>query len=359
MYLDLLKFARFARAGMVGMMLPATALAQQQPPAPAVLVQSAEERSLDRQFEFIGRVHAPERVDLRARVQGFLGARQFNDGDEVKEEQILFRIEREPFEVAVAQREAQLASAKATLENAELQLQRAQELIRTQAVPQATLDARAMDASRAKAGVMEAEAALRDAQMSLSYTNIKSPIAGRAGRAAVSPGNLVGTRLRRTCHGCKRRSGPDFFSVTQRQRLDARRDNANPGKHTVRVRLADGSLYNETGQIDFLDVRADPRTDGQLVRTTLIESRSNSDRRADSARGDRDGRRQEVYRDPASSGRHRSDRSPTFSLSIGTMLSSNDGSNSALAGMPWWPSKKGLLPAIASSCKVSSARGPA
>ncbi|MDO8980349.1 MAG: efflux RND transporter periplasmic adaptor subunit [Afipia sp.] len=250
------------------MIVPATALAQQPAPAPAVLVQPAEERSLDRQFEFIGRVYAPEKVDLRARVQGFLGARQFKDGDEVKEGQVLFRIEREPFEAAVAQREAQLASAKATLENAELQLQRAQELIKTQAVPQATLDTRTTEVSKARAGVMEAQAALRDAQISLSYTDIKSPITGRAGRAAVSPGNLVGPDSGVLATVVNEDPVQILFSVTQRQLLDARRD-ASPGKHSVRVRLADGSLYKESGQIDFLDVRADPKTDGQLIRTTL------------------------------------------------------------------------------------------
>ena len=87
------------------------AISGAEPPAttpPAVLVQPAEFRSMTKQAEFVGRAEALEKVDLRARVQGFLGPRLFKDGDEVKENQVVFTIEREPFEAAVDQRKAQL-----------------------------------------------------------------------------------------------------------------------------------------------------------------------------------------------------------------------------------------------------------
>src|SRR5215468_6042626 len=92
------------------MALPAHA---QQAAPPAVLVQAAELRSMTKQAEYVGRAEALEKVDLRARVQGFLGLRLFKDGDEVKEGQVVFTIEKEPFEAAVDQRKAQLASAQA------------------------------------------------------------------------------------------------------------------------------------------------------------------------------------------------------------------------------------------------------
>src|SRR5215467_1558003 len=104
--------------------------AQQAAPPPAVLVQPADLRSMTKQAEFVGRAEALEKVDLRARVTGFLGPRLFKDGDELKERQIVFTIEREPFEAAVDQRQAQLASARATLANADQQLQRTAELAR-------------------------------------------------------------------------------------------------------------------------------------------------------------------------------------------------------------------------------------
>jgi len=239
--------------------------AQQAAPPPAVLVQPAELRSMTKQAEFVGRAEALEKVDLRARVQGFLGSRLFKDGDDVKEGQIVFTIEKEPFEAAVDQRKAQLASAQATLANADSQLQRTAELARKGNSPIAQLDQRTAEQGQAKAAVMEAEANLRDAQIQLSYTEIKTPISGRIGRAAVSPGNLIGPDSGVLATVVKDDPMQVLFSVTQREMLEARETDPT-GKVRARVRLADGSLYNEKGRIDFLDVQVNPRTDGQTVR---------------------------------------------------------------------------------------------
>jgi membrane fusion protein, multidrug efflux system len=239
----------------------------QQAAPPAVLVQPAELRSMTKQAEFVGRAEALEKVDLRARVQGFLGPRLFKDGDEVKQNQVVFTIEREPFEAAVDQRKAQLAAAQATFANADQQLQRTAELARKGNAPIAQLDQRTAEQGQAKAAVMEAEANLRDAQIQLSYTEIKTPISGRIGRAAVSPGNLVGPDTGVLATVVQEDPMQVLFSVTQRELLDAR--NSEPssnGKVRARVRLADGSLYSEKGRIDFLDVQVNPRTDGQTVR---------------------------------------------------------------------------------------------
>jgi membrane fusion protein, multidrug efflux system len=239
----------------------------QQAAPPAVLVQPAELRSMTKQAEFVGRAEALEKVDLRARVQGFLGPRLFKDGDEVKQNQVVFTIEREPFEAAVDQRKAQLAAAQAALANADQQLQRTAELARKGNAPIAQLDQRTAEQGQAKAAVMEAEANLRDAQIQLSYTEIKTPISGRIGRAAVSPGNLVGPDTGVLATVVQEDPMQVLFSVTQRELLDAR--NSEPssnGKVRARVRLADGSLYSEKGRIDFLDVQVNPRTDGQTVR---------------------------------------------------------------------------------------------
>jgi membrane fusion protein, multidrug efflux system len=256
-------FAAFAVQ--VALLAGAPAMAQQAAP-PAVMVQPAELRSLAKQFEFVGRAEALEKVDLRARVQGFLGPRLFKDGDEVKQDQVVFTIEKEPFEASVDQRKAQLAAARATLTNADQQLQRAAELARKGNAPLAQLDQRTAEQGQAKAAVMEAEANLRDAQIQLSYTEIKSPIAGRIGRAAVSPGNLIGPDTGVLATVVQENPMQVLFSVTQREMLDARRDADSNGKVRARVRLADGSLYGEQGRIDFLDVQVNPRTDGQMVR---------------------------------------------------------------------------------------------
>jgi membrane fusion protein (multidrug efflux system) len=255
-------FAFFAFSALAG--LPANA--QQAGPPPAVLVQPAELRSMTKQFEFVGRAEALEKVDLRARVTGFLGSRLFKDGDAVKEGQVVFTIEKEPFEAAVDQRKAKLAAAEATLANADQQLARTTELTRKGNAPVAQLDQRTAEQGQAKAAVMEAEANLRDAQIQLSYTDIKSPIAGRIGRPAVSPGNLVGPDTGVLATVVEENPMQVLFSVTQREMLEARRDSDPNGKVRARVRLADGSLYGEQGRVDFLDVQVNPRTDGQTVR---------------------------------------------------------------------------------------------
>jgi membrane fusion protein, multidrug efflux system len=255
----------FMAAAQVSIVIGLPAYAEEAAPPPAVLVQPAELRSMTKQAEYVGRAEALEKVDLRARVQGFLGPRLFKEGDDVKESQVVFTIEREPFEAVVDQRKAQLAAARATLANADQQLQRTSELARKGNAPIAQLDQRTAEQGQAKAAVMEAEANLRDAQIQLSYTEIKTPISGRIGRAAASPGNLVGPDSGVLATVVQDDPMQVLFSVTQREMLEAK-DSEVTGKIRARVRLANGSLYSEKGRIDFLDVQVNPRTDGQTVR---------------------------------------------------------------------------------------------
>ena len=157
------------------------AAAQQGAPPPAVLVQPAALKPIAAQAEFIGRAAAVDKVELHARVKGFLGPRKFSDGDEVKTGQVLFTIEPEPYQAAVDQKIAQRDAAQAALNNAELQLKRAAELLRTNTGTQVTYDQRLSEQLQAKAQLEDANAQLRDARIQLSYTEIKSPIDGRIG----------------------------------------------------------------------------------------------------------------------------------------------------------------------------------
>jgi membrane fusion protein (multidrug efflux system) len=243
--------------------------AQQGAPPPAVLVQPAELRPIAAQAEFIGRAAAVDKVELHARVKGFLGPRKFNDGDEVKKDQVLFTIEPEPYQAAVDQKIAQRDAAQAALNNAELQLKRAAELLRTNTGTQVTYDQRLSEQLQAKAQLEDANAQLRDARIQLSYTEIKSPIDGRIGRASVSPGNIVGPDSGILATVVKENPIRVLFPVTQRELLEARRDNSSGDPPSVRVRLADGSFYQEKGKLDFIDVTVDPKTDGQIVRATF------------------------------------------------------------------------------------------
>lgn len=243
---------------------------QQGAPPPAVLVQPAELKPIADQAEFIGRAAAVDKVELRARVKGFLGPRKFSDGDLVKEGQVLFTIEPEPYQAAVDQKVAQRDSMKAALTNADLQLYRAEELLRSKTGTQQTYDQRLSERLQAKANLEDAAAQLRDAEIQLSYTEIKSPIAGRVGRAAVSPGNIVGPDSGVLATVVSENPIRVLFSITQRELLDARRDSGTSGDGlVVRLRLADGSLYKDKGKLDFIDVTADAKTDGQVVRAVF------------------------------------------------------------------------------------------
>jgi membrane fusion protein, multidrug efflux system len=244
-----------------------SARAQQGAPPPAVLVQAAELKPLAARSEFIGRAAAVDKVDLRARVKGFLGPRKFTDGDNVKEGQVLFTIEPDTYQAAVDQKTAQRDAAQAALTNADVQFKRAAELLRTNTGTQVTFDQRQSEQLQARAALEEAEAALRDAQINLSYTEIKSPITGRIGKAAVSPGNLVSPDS--GVLGTVVTESPIrvLFSVTQRELLEARKDGGKGGDGlVVQLRLADDSIYPDKGKLDFLDVTVDPKTDGQIVR---------------------------------------------------------------------------------------------
>jgi membrane fusion protein (multidrug efflux system) len=245
------------------------AAAQQGAPPPAVLVQPAALKPIAAQAEFIGRAAAVDKVELHARVKGFLGPRKFSDGDEVKQDQILFTIEPEPYQAAVDQKIAQRDAAQAALNNAELQLKRAAELLRTNTGTQVTYDQRLSEQLQAKAQLEDANAQLRDARIQLSYTEIKSPIDGRIGRASVSPGNIVGPDSGVLATVVKENPIRVLFPVTQRELLEARRDNSAGDPPSIRVRLADGSFFKEKGKLDFIDVTVDPKTDGQIVRATF------------------------------------------------------------------------------------------
>jgi membrane fusion protein (multidrug efflux system) len=247
--------------------------ARQQAAAPpaAVFVTRVERQPISRGADFIGRVEAIDRVDILARVTGFLQARHFNEGDSVKAGQLLFTLEQPPFAAEVALRRAQLDSARADLANATTQVTRGRELVKTNAIPQATLDDRITAEAESKAKVAAAEAQLQQAQINYDYTEIRAPFDGRAGRSPLSPGNVVspssGTLVTIVRDDPIRIS----FPVTQRQLLNFRR-NAGAGASEqikVRVRLPDGTMLDSTGRFDFIDVTTNRATDSVMVQAMI------------------------------------------------------------------------------------------
>ena len=178
--------------GFVFLIVGCCGVAAQGTPPPAVSVTPVISRQVTATGDFIGRVVAIDKVEIVARVPGFIEQRNFTEGQKVKNGDLLFRIEQDTYKAAVDQQNANVAKAKATEVNANLQLQRGQELVRNQNVPQSTVDQLAAAEQSAQADVMQAQALLEQAQINLGYTEIRSPIDGRIGLANFTVGNLVG-----------------------------------------------------------------------------------------------------------------------------------------------------------------------
>src|SRR5687768_3845747 len=161
------------------------------PPAPAVGVRLAAMRGVSQSFEFVGRVKAIEKVELRARVEGFLEKVLFREGQDVKTGELLYQIEKVQFQAAVDQAKANLAVAEAALTNAKVEYERSLELVKRNFTPQSQVDTNKATLDSATGRVMQAKAALTQAQVNLDYTDIRAPIDGRIGRTAYTVGNLV------------------------------------------------------------------------------------------------------------------------------------------------------------------------
>src|SRR5271165_4900817 len=174
------------------LLLAATpAFAQAPAGPPAVGVVTVEPASITETSEFVGRVQAVERVSMTARVTAFLEQRLFVEGTEVHAGDLLYRLERGPFEADVANKEAAVADSSAKLANATIQLNRAQTLLATPAGQRSSVDD-AVAAQRSQAAQLAgAQAALRQSHINLDYTEIRAPIDGEIGRTSITPGNVV------------------------------------------------------------------------------------------------------------------------------------------------------------------------
>lgn len=249
-----------------------TALAQQAAPAKIpVGTVPAEKRPVEKTADFVGRIAAINRVDIRARVTGYLEEVLFKDGANVKEGTPLFRIERAPFEAAVEQAQGALEGAQGTLQNAIVQRQRAEDLLRTSAGSVAVRDQRVADEKSAQGNQTIAEANLKTAQINLGYTEITAPIAGRIGRTKVTKGNVVGPDSGVLVQIVSNDPMYVNFPVSEREFLGLKTNSVAELKDppSVSLRFADGSAYNYKGRVDFVDVSVDRSTDTVLVRAEV------------------------------------------------------------------------------------------
>lgn len=247
------------------------AIAEAQMPGgpPAVGVVRTEKQAVTETSEFIGRVQAVDRVALTARVTAFLEQRLFTEGTEVHEGDLLYRLERPPFEAAMAQQEAAVADASARLANANIQLGRAQSLLNTPAGQRSSVDDATANQRSQAAQLAAAQAQLRVAQINLAYTQIHAPISGKISRSAVSVGNVVSPSSGPLASIVSQDPMYMLFPIAMRAELDLEKRYADQGGMSavvIRLRLPDGTMYHQTGKIDYIEPSVQATTDTILVR---------------------------------------------------------------------------------------------
>lgn len=242
-------------------------------PPPSVTVVQLETEPVTETREFVGRVTAAERVDLRARVQGFLQEVSFAEGKRVEAGDRLFLIEPDAYQAVVSQRASDLERARAEAANAEAQLRRGEELLRSNDIARARVDELRAAAAVARASIAQAEAALEAAQLNLDYTEIRAPISGRIGLSRYTVGNVIGPDSGVLATLVQHDPIYVQFPLTQNELLAHRRQVQDGGGDAsaavIQVQLADGGTYEHEGRVDFVDVTVDPGTDTVLLRSRL------------------------------------------------------------------------------------------
>jgi membrane fusion protein (multidrug efflux system) len=242
-------------------------------PKPAVSVQPAAMKGVNRTFSFVGRIKAVSQVDLRARVEGFLEKVLFREGQDVKAGDLLYQIEKVQYQAAVDQAKANLASAQALVINDQLQYDRQLQLSKDQFSPQSRVDQDKATLDSDKAKVLQTQAALTQAEVNLDYTDIRAPVDGRIGRTAYTLGNLVNPASGVLATIVSQDPIYVLFPVSVRDleniRTARHQENGDLAKIEIRVRLANGDEYALRGVWNLTDPQVDQRTDTLIMRATI------------------------------------------------------------------------------------------
>ncbi|WP_409299580.1 efflux RND transporter periplasmic adaptor subunit [Pseudomonas sp. KCJK8993] len=243
------------------------------PPAAQVSAARVVVKPVRQWDEFSGRIAATDAVEVRARVSGYIERIAFKEGDEVKPGDLLYGIDPRPYKASYDNALAQLARARATAELARVQEQRAQVLVAVNAISREVFDTRRAAAAQGAADVRAAEAALASAQLDLGFTEVRSPIAGRVGRAMLTVGNLVQADQSVLTSVISQDPLYVYFQPDEQSYLRymalARSGQRSASANPVRIGLASDSSFPHAGVVDFVNNQVDSATGTITLRAVV------------------------------------------------------------------------------------------
>jgi len=256
----------------------ATAQAQMGPGGPPpVTVAKPVVKDIVEQDEFTGRFEAVDQVELRARVAGYLEAVRFRDGQIVREGDLLFVIDKRPYQATLRRAEAAVTAAQTRVDFARGDLERYERLARSGTAPERQLEQARQSFQQAQADIAALRADIETARLNLSFTDIRSPITGRIGRKLVSEGNLVAADQTLLATVVSTDPIHFYFDLDERSYIAYARSAAAGGMPTgrngvgidVTAGLLDERDLPRKGRMEFLDNRIDPATGTMRARATF------------------------------------------------------------------------------------------
>jgi membrane fusion protein, multidrug efflux system len=250
------------------------------PPPPDVLVTEVKQQDVPIYNEYVGQLDASVNATIQSRVQGYLVSQNYKEGQPVKKDDVLFEIDRRPFEAALAQAKAAFLQADASAKQAEMNAQRAADLFQRKVSSEQERDNATQSAAAARAQAEAQRAAVEQAQLNLDYTTIHAPVDGIAGLVKVQVGDLIsaGTTLTSVTKVDPIKA---YFTVSEQRYSEYSRRYADPQLRIAHEKelsfeliLADGSVYPHTGEMYAADNQVDVRT-GSLRIAALFPNPGN------------------------------------------------------------------------------------
>lgn len=235
-------------------------------PAMPVSIVTLQATTVPISAEAVAQTEGAKEVEIRPRVGGILLKKQFEEGAPIKAGQTMFLIDPVPFQIALSNAKAQLAQQKARLEQTQREAQRLQVLVATQSISQREADNATSDNALARAGLAQYEAAVREAELNLSYTNVTSPISGIAGRFELSEGALVNANTSLLTKVSQITPIWVRFSLSDNELAQLGGPLTQANVKSVGLILPNGEEYTKKGQLNFAASSIDPQLGTQQLR---------------------------------------------------------------------------------------------